>query len=588
MADTDADREYNSDEYPNSPSYNNEKEDVEMEKDDDGEEDTEGIQAECLALFSQKDFIMEANMLSVLKRYLSTGGEPFAMVDLLSANFTSIAGMVNVMASWLIQTGVPFSEVTSVVEQHLTEMVIKHFDPTKADSIFNSDGNMPEWLPEMIQHPTWRGLFYKLAEQYPDCLMLNFTIKMISDAGFQGEITSVSIACNQIEVFSRVLKTSVASLLSRGEEGLDKHLSEFTKMVCHGEHTYLYSQLLMHLAAEDSQGGANMKRLCQELQKSAVEKGLDVTAITVSLSHANEYPRACQALSSMLSRKALNPADITVLYKMYSDEKAGPPVALIRVPEFLDLLIDALYNRTHRINPEHMSKYIYLLAYSVSVVESQRRGKNRRLNKEELKSTSQAIEKTHSLIRNHKGSTDLIAEVATLFTCIKFPVVGMGVLHWVDLTVSEPNFFKLNTDHTPLHLVLVDEIVSNHPLLHQKALELLVRLFENTYDELDVLVRMELKKMLLDRMLHLLHKGCVIPVVTFITKCVEDTDISLVRHFVTELLDMIAPPYTAEFVQLLLPLIENKAITDTLRTSDGKDPVSEFISHCRTNAASQV
>ena len=45
-----------------------------------------------------------------------------------------------------------------------------------------------------------------------------------------------------------------------------------------------------------------------------------------------------------------------------------------------------------------------------------------------------------------------------------------------------------------------------------------------------------------------------------------------------QLLDMIAPPYTVEFVQLLLPLIENKAVTDTLRTSDGKDPVSEFIS----------
>ena len=38
---------------------------------------------------------------------------------------------------------------------------------------------MPEWLPEMIQQPTWRVLFYKLAEQYPDCLFLNFTIKVI-------------------------------------------------------------------------------------------------------------------------------------------------------------------------------------------------------------------------------------------------------------------------------------------------------------------------------------------------------------------------------------------------------------------------
>ena len=44
---------------------------------------------------------------SAVARYLSVGGEPFAMVDLLSANFTSLAGMVNVMANWLIGTGMP-------------------------------------------------------------------------------------------------------------------------------------------------------------------------------------------------------------------------------------------------------------------------------------------------------------------------------------------------------------------------------------------------------------------------------------------------------------------------------------------------
>lgn len=52
--------------------------------------------------------------------------------------------------------------------------------------------------------------------------------QMISDAGFQGEITSVSTACHQIEVFTRVLKTSVATFLEGGEEALEKHLPEFT------------------------------------------------------------------------------------------------------------------------------------------------------------------------------------------------------------------------------------------------------------------------------------------------------------------------------------------------------------------------
>ena len=38
-----------------------------------------------------------------------------------------------------------------------------------------------------------------------------------------------------------------------------------------------------------------------------------MTPITMALSGAAAYPRACQALSSMLSKNALNPADITIV-----------------------------------------------------------------------------------------------------------------------------------------------------------------------------------------------------------------------------------------------------------------------------------
>ena len=38
-----------------------------------------------------------------------------------------------------------------------------------------------------------------------------------------------------------------------------------------------------------------------------------MTPITLALSGAASYPRACMALSAMLSRNALNPADITVV-----------------------------------------------------------------------------------------------------------------------------------------------------------------------------------------------------------------------------------------------------------------------------------
>ena len=108
--------------------------------------------------------------------------------------------------------------------------------------------------------------------------MLNFTIKLISDAGFQvgcgtrqgkpwwemivaraffvigcdvetlqGEITSISTAAQQIEVFSRILKTSVTNYLNSTPETLRKNLGECAAMVCHGQHTYVYAQVCREL-----------------------------------------------------------------------------------------------------------------------------------------------------------------------------------------------------------------------------------------------------------------------------------------------------------------------------------------------------
>lgn len=79
---------------------------------------------------------------------------------------------------WVYYIGVKVQDVQAMVENHLKEMILKTFDPKKADTIFTEEGETPAWLTELIEHPTWRSLIYRLAEEYPDCLMLNFTIKV--------------------------------------------------------------------------------------------------------------------------------------------------------------------------------------------------------------------------------------------------------------------------------------------------------------------------------------------------------------------------------------------------------------------------
>lgn len=150
----------------------------------------------------------------------------------------------------------------------------------------------------------------------------------------------MSTACQQLEVFSRVLRTSLATILDGGEENLEKNLPEFAvsalsrirrglgggrlqtgdtpclqrvrwsqgsfrdrssvwgrcsrlivfsalslchpepltppalfqKMVCHGEHTYLFAQAMMSVLAQEEQGGSAVRRIAQEVQRFAQEK----------------------------------------------------------------------------------------------------------------------------------------------------------------------------------------------------------------------------------------------------------------------------------------------------------------------------
>lgn len=187
----------------------------------------------------------------------------------------------------------------------------------------------------------------------------------------------------------------------------------------------------------------------------------------------------------------------------------------------------------------------------------------------------------------------------------RYPVVGVGVIRWVENTVTEPSYFKLSTDSCPPHLAVLDEVATVHSSLHGQILRLLIQLFESKQDELEILVQLEMRKMLLDRMVNLLTRGCVVPVVKYIKQCCQkdDTDISLIRYFVTEVflvfffflilslalklilfiilikkvLETITHPYSPEFVQLFLPMVENEDITGSMRGEGDNDPVSEFI-----------
>ena len=90
---------------------------------------------------------------------------------------------------------------------------------------------------------------------------------------------------------------------------------------------------------------------------------------------------------------------------------------------------------------------------------------------------------------------------------------------------------------------------------------------------------MELKKSLVDHLVHLLSCGHILPVVHYVSCCMnmETLDQSHIRHFVSEVLGIIQQPYSPEFVATFEPLVHNQEITAPLVNAERSDPVSVFL-----------
>lgn len=79
---------------------------------------------------------------NIFYRYFQAGGTPEQVINQLSQNYTAVAQMANLLAEWLILAGVCVTDVQAMVENHLKDMILRTFDPKKADTIFTEEGEV--------------------------------------------------------------------------------------------------------------------------------------------------------------------------------------------------------------------------------------------------------------------------------------------------------------------------------------------------------------------------------------------------------------------------------------------------------------
>jgi len=131
-----------------------------------------------IRFFSREDSVMEFSCVEKMKDFVARYEQPQLVVKLLAENYRGFAQMANLLCNWMQTFGFEEEKLHGIVEDYFRQKLLQHFDPKKADKIFQQASAVPVWLDHMLECPSWRATIYQLAETHKNCLMLNFAIQV--------------------------------------------------------------------------------------------------------------------------------------------------------------------------------------------------------------------------------------------------------------------------------------------------------------------------------------------------------------------------------------------------------------------------
>jgi len=542
-------------------------------------------------LLSSVDSIMELNILSIIPKFLKTGGTPQQIVQLLSESYRGRAQMCNMIGDWLVKLSgdqeAGKEAVHQMIEGHLKSLLLERFDPKKADSIFSEkESSQPEWLEKMIQQPRYRSMIYELSEIHKNCVLLNFAIQAISEAGHQAEITGIATASKYVDVFSKVLVDSMTQLKKETDEAiLLEKIPEFTKMCSQSQHTYLYAQTLIHRLMQEPNGYI-FKRLSQELDLAVRHHGKAAMIINLLLSGLSESNKVAEAISSIIRSKSSTPGDVLILHQEYSGPNP-PLIDFLQNPELLEILLNDIFGPVKGVNPLHKNKYFFLLASAVCIEP----GIHEPINLEKIQPTIAALETAEHIARTNPFGSELEASLPKINSCLEFPIAAKALLFWIRTCLDEKDYYLNNfsKSSSPIHLILLEEVAIQHRLLRESVFQILCEEFERGYSEQNSLIGSELRRHILERMIFLFHIGYVFPIVKYMERKGEEFDQALVTHFILSVIELIEGPYANEFLIHFLNIMKSPSTKAALQTNNQLKPILfSFFESCLTPEASDA
>ncbi|CAH8869597.1 unnamed protein product [Trichobilharzia szidati] len=365
-------------------------------------------------------------------------------------------------------------------------------------------------------------------------------------------------------------------------------LPHFLEMGCHSEHGYLLLQSILQCLARRMKGHC-AHHLIWLLEAEACRRGRDVSRYTTYLCGSRDYPESMDSMQTILKEQDLIPEALSQLEKAYKGD-APPPVALLRQPIFIALLADALFASADRLLNEQLEQYAYLYSYAAMVVEETDPITDRRISciRTEVDRAKHEVLEASRICRqwnNMSGSgisLRAFRDLPTLLKTLSCRPVSFGVFRFVRVVFHTKRVdFELNLDTMKPYCIVVNELAEVNVYLRPALLAFITELLASSVEGMEDLSQLEYKRMLVGLLVHLLSCGHVLPVINTMRRLFvrNRVDVSIVRHFVTEVLKVAAPPYKTSFLNALYPLVVHPDINDGLKAGKDTDYVNEFLDY---------
>ncbi|BHF76236.1 hypothetical protein SprV_0501933400 [Sparganum proliferum] len=561
--------------------------------------------------------------------------------DLLIDNYQGAIEFLFEIGTWLTYAEDDAQSTRNIIESVVMETILQNYDRNKAIKCLTEDAvsDTMEWLSQMIESPTWRQTIYELAQQprNEDCPFLSLAMPCIAvNENLIGELISVPLAWNTLEIFLKCATYTLQPLLMAGEiidddyflhdvaflqptRGVDssKHsdgtctelilnqgvsagttsggqpekkiqqmLRYFLDMGCHSEHTYLVIQAILQCLFRRTKNNA-ARRLSWLLESEACRRHRDVSRYSVYFCYSRDFPEEVKATRAILREQRLVSHHVDALYEAFKSE-SPPPVNLLRQPLLVVMLADALFASSERLLVEQQETYAYLYAYAAVTLEEVDPDTERRISSDRSRVAEACKEvlEASRICRHWNNMTGSgvslrsFRDLPTLLQCLTCRAAAFGVFRflWV-IFRSKRVDFELNLDTMKPYCIVVNELSTVNAYLRPAILAFVTDLLGSAVEGMEDLSQLEYKRMLVGLLMHLVVCGYVLPTIQTMHSLLERNrvDVSIARYFVTELLHIAAPPYDPLFLTAIHPLVSHPHIFDGLRTDRNTDIVNEFL-----------